>query len=58
MSITLAKNIYNMAIFTPDTKNEFSLDEDIMVNVKFSIMGGLRDSFTEKNRASFNFKQN
>ena len=33
----------------PDTKNEFSLDEDIMVNVKFSIMGGLRDSFTEKN---------
>ena len=33
----------------PDTKNEFSLDEDITVNVGFSITGGLRDSFTEKN---------
>ena len=33
----------------PDTKSEFSLDEDITVNVRFSITGGLRDSFTEKN---------
>ena len=33
----------------PDTKNEFALDEDITVNVRFSITGGLRDSFTEKN---------
>ena len=31
------------------SKDTFSLDEDITVNVKFSITGGLRDSFTEKN---------
>ena len=31
------------------SKDTFSLDEDITVHVKFSITGGLRDSFTEKN---------
>ena len=31
------------------SKDEFSLDDDIRINVKFSINNGLRDSFTEKN---------
>jgi hypothetical protein len=31
------------------SKDAFSPDEDITVNVRFSITGGLRDSFTEKN---------
>lgn len=31
------------------TKEEFSSDEDVEINVKFSIQGGLRDSFNEKN---------
>ena len=31
------------------TKDEFSSDEDIAINVKFSIQGDVRDSFTEKN---------
>lgn len=30
-------------------KEEFSSDEDIAINVKFSIMGQLRDDFNEKN---------
>ncbi len=31
------------------SKDQFALDDDITVNVRFSITGGLRDSFTEKN---------
>ena len=31
------------------SKDEFSLDENITVGVKFSITGDLRDNFTEKN---------
>tara|TARA_B100001123_G_C15225821_1_gene993109 strand:+ start:172 stop:708 length:537 start_codon:yes stop_codon:yes gene_type:complete len=30
-------------------KEEFSSDEKITINVKFSLTGGLRDSFTEEN---------
>ena len=30
-------------------KNGFSLDEDITINVKFSIQGMIRNVFTEKN---------
>ncbi len=30
-------------------KDEFSLDEDISINVKFSLQGQLRDAFNEKN---------
>lgn len=30
-------------------KNEFTVNEDITVNVKFSLKGTLRDSFTEEN---------
>ena len=48
MSIMSETTITNFQVI-PDTKNEFSLDEDITVNVGFSITGGLRDSFTEKN---------
>ena len=31
------------------SKDEFSLDDDITINIRFSITGNLRDSFTEKN---------
>ena len=31
------------------TKEEFSSDDMITIDVKFSIQGGLRDVFTEKN---------
>ena len=31
------------------SKDKFSLDDDITIYVKFSITGGIRDSFTEKN---------
>ena len=31
------------------SKDEFSLDEDITIEAKFSIQGNLRESFTEKN---------
>ena len=31
------------------SKDQFALDDDITVNVRFSITGDLRDSFTEKN---------
>ena len=30
-------------------KDEFSSEENVTINVKFSITGGLRDAFTEKN---------
>ena len=30
-------------------KDEFSSDESITINVRFSLTGGLRDAFTEKN---------
>ena len=48
MSLMPETTITNFEV-VPDTKNEFSLDEDITVNVRFSIMGDLRDFFTEKN---------
>ena len=48
MSIMSETTITDFQV-VPDTKSEFSLDEDITVNVRFSITGGLRDSFTEKN---------
>ena len=31
------------------SKEEFSLDDNITVNAQFSVMGNLRESFTEKN---------
>ncbi|HEY4680196.1 MAG TPA: hypothetical protein VIH04_02900, partial [Nitrosarchaeum sp.] len=31
------------------SKNEFTVNEDITVSVKFSLKGTLRDSFTEEN---------
>ena len=31
------------------SKDDFSINDDISINVRFSIAGGLRDSFTEKN---------
>ena len=31
------------------SKEEFSLDDNITITARFSIMGGLRDSFTEEN---------
>ena len=31
------------------TKDEFTVDEDIIIDVKFSIQGGLREAFNEKN---------
>ena len=30
-------------------KDEFSTDESITINVRFSLTGGLRDAFTEEN---------
>jgi len=37
------------AISLEKEKDEFSSDESVTINVKFSITGGLRDAFTEKN---------
>ena len=37
------------AITLEKEKNEFSGDENITINVRFSLTGGLRDAFTEKN---------
>ena len=31
------------------SKEEFSINEDISINVKFSILGKLRENFNEKN---------
>ena len=31
------------------SKEEFSLDDNITITARFSIMGNLRESFTEKN---------
>ena len=31
------------------SKDDFSINDNISINVRFSIAGGLRDSFTEKN---------
>ena len=31
------------------SKEEFSLDDNITITARFSIMGDLRESFTEKN---------
>lgn len=30
-------------------KDEYSLDENIQINVKFAVQGGIRDAFTEEN---------
>ena len=37
------------AIVLEKEKDEFSSEENVTINVKFSITGGLRDAFTEKN---------
>ena len=37
------------AIVLENEKDEFSSEENVTINVKFSITGGLRDAFTEKN---------
>jgi len=31
------------------SKEEFSSDEDVIINVKFSVLGNIRDAFNEKN---------
>ncbi len=47
MSLMPETSISNMQL--DKSKDKFSLDDDITIYVKFSITGGIRDSFTEKN---------
>lgn len=42
-------NSYISDIELLNEKNQFASDENIIVNVKFSIQGSIRDAFTEKN---------
>ncbi len=43
-----SENTLSDISLTPD-KDEYSQDEEITIGVKFSIQGGLRDAFNEKN---------
>lgn len=43
-----SENILSNISLTPD-KEEYSQDDEITIGIKFSIQGGLRDAFNEKN---------